>query len=129
MGQTFLLSLHQFMLIYVNTVPSQIINYNRVLCETHSSNYVSSKSKSVSSKTVFKPVRIVSSNKPVIFSPAYRSLHTINIWTSKTVCCSVAVNLQVPWSVVNLLNLLLRVNLFASVMLVWLKNLALSVTV
>ena len=42
-------------------------NCNCDLCETHGSNYVRSKSKPVNTKTVCKPVRIVSNNKPVIF--------------------------------------------------------------
>ena len=36
-------------------------------------------SKPVSTKTVCKPVRIVSYNKPVIFSPVDKSFHASNI--------------------------------------------------
>ena len=36
-----------------------------------------------------KTSRIVSCNKPVIFSPVYKSCHAGNICISKTVCCSV----------------------------------------
>ena len=64
-------------------------NCNRDLCETHCSNYVSSRSKPVSTKTVCKYVRIVSCNKPVIFSPVYNSLHASKIYIGKAVCCSV----------------------------------------
>ena len=46
----------------------------RDLCETHGSDYVSSTSKPVSTKTVCKHVCIVSCNEPVIFSPVYKSL-------------------------------------------------------
>ena len=60
------------------------------LCETHGSNYVSSTSKPVSTRTVCKPAHIVSCNKPVIFSPVYKSHHACNICISKTVCCSVS---------------------------------------
>ena len=68
-------------------------NCNRDLFETHGSNYVSSTSKPVSAKTVCKPARIMSCNKPVIFSPVYKSLHTSNICISKTVRCSVSCKL------------------------------------
>ena len=63
------------------------------LCETHGSNYVSSTSKPVSTRTVCKPAHIVSCNKPVIFSPVYKSHHASNICISKTVCCSVSCKL------------------------------------
>ena len=55
----------------------------------HGSNNVSSTSKPVSTKTVCKPVRIVSCNKPVIFSPVYKSRHARNICISKSARCSV----------------------------------------
>ena len=54
-------------------------NCNRDLCETHDSYYVSSTSKPVGTKTVCKPVPIVSCNKPVISSPVYKSLRASNI--------------------------------------------------
>lgn len=54
-------------------------NCNRALCELHGSNYVSSMSKLVSNKTVWKPVRIVSCKKSVIFSPFYNFLHASNV--------------------------------------------------
>ena len=69
--------------------PYSII-FNRDLCETHCSNYVSSTSKSVSTKTVCKPARIVSCNKPDIFSQVCKSRHSSNICISKTVHCSVS---------------------------------------
>ena len=65
-------------------------NCNRDLCETHGSNYVSSTSKPVTTKTVCKSVRIVSCNKPVIVSPVSKSLHTSKICSGKTVRCSVS---------------------------------------
>ena len=65
-------------------------NCNCDLCETHSSNYISSTSKPVSTKTVCKPVCIVSCNKPVIFSSVYKSSHASNVCISKTACCSVS---------------------------------------
>ena len=65
-------------------------NCNRDLCETHGSNYVSSTSKSVSTKTVCKLVRMVSCNKPAIFSPVYMSLHASCNSISKTAHCSVS---------------------------------------
>ena len=46
--------------------------------------------KTVSTKTVCKPARIGSCNKPVIFSPVYKSRHAGNICISKTVRCSVS---------------------------------------
>ena len=49
-------------------------NCKRDLCETHGSNYVSSTSKHISTKTVCKHVRIVSWNEPVNFSPVYKYL-------------------------------------------------------
>ena len=76
------------MLINVNSPYSIICNCD--LCETHGSNYVSSTSKRVSTRTVCKPAHIVSCNKPVIFSPVYKSHHACNICISKTVCCSVS---------------------------------------
>ena len=65
-------------------------NCNRDLCETHGSNYVSSASKSVSTKTVCKLVRMESCNKPAIFSPVYKSFHASCICNSKTARCSVS---------------------------------------
>ena len=65
-------------------------NCNRELCETHVSNYVSFTSKSVSTKTVCKSILIMSCNKPVIFSPVYKSLHASKICIVKTVRCSVS---------------------------------------
>ena len=47
-------------------------------------------SKSVNTKTVCKSVRIVSCNKPFIFSPVSRSLHASKICIGKTVCCSIS---------------------------------------
>ena len=44
----------------------------------------------VSTKTVCKPACIVSCNKPVIFSPVYKSRHAGIICISKTVRCSVS---------------------------------------
>ena len=65
-------------------------NRKRDLCETHRRNYVSAANKPVSTKTNCKPARIMSCNKPVIFSPVYKSLHASNICSvSKTVPCSV----------------------------------------
>ena len=95
-------------------------------CETHGSTYVSYTSKPVSYKTVYNPARIVSCNKPVIFSPVYKSCHTGNICISKTARCSLICN-----SVGTLINSdhLLCVKLFVLVMLVWPKNLTLSITV
>ena len=53
-------------------------NCNHALFETHGSNYVSSTSKSVSTKTVCKPVHIVSCNKPVVVF-LFTSLFTLGI--------------------------------------------------
>ena len=63
---------------------------NRDLCETHGSNYVSSTSKPVSTKTVCKPARIVSCNKLDIFSQVGKSRYSSNICISKSVRCSVS---------------------------------------
>ena len=65
-------------------------NCNRASYETHGSNYVSSTSKPVSTKTVCKPVCIVSCNKSVIFSPVYKSLCASNVSINKTVCYSIS---------------------------------------
>ena len=61
-------------------------NCNIDLCGIHGSNYASSTKKPVSTKTVC----IVGCNKPVIFSPAYTSLHAFNICISKNVRCGVS---------------------------------------
>ena len=50
---------------------------------------VSSNSKPVSTKTFCKSVRIMSCNKPVVFSPVYKYLRARNS-ISKTVCCSIS---------------------------------------
>ena len=70
-------------------------NYNCALCETHGSNYVSSTNKPVSTKTVCKPVFIMSCKKSVIFSPIYKSLHASNICISKFFVAVLAVTLLV----------------------------------
>ena len=64
-------------------------NCNCDLWEIHDSNYVSSMSKPVSTKTVCKSVCIVSCNKPIIFSPVYKSLHASKICIDKTVRCRI----------------------------------------
>ena len=86
---------------------------NQDLRETHGSNYASSTSKLFSTKTVCKPARIVGCNKLVIFSPVYKSRHSGHICISKAIRCSVSCK---------------REKLFVLVMLVWLKNLTLSIT-
>ena len=53
---------------------------------------------------------IVSSNKPVTFSPIYKSLHASNFIVKLSVV-ALAVNRLMPLTVVNLLNLSLRANL------------------
>ena len=96
------------------------------LCETHGSNYVSSTSKPVSTETV--KLHVLCCNKPVIFSPVYKSRHASNIFINKTVCCSVnykpestLINSEPVKSFVTCKTVL--------VMLVWSKNLTLSVAV
>ena len=64
-------------------------NCNCDLWEIHDSNYVSSMSKPVSTKTVCKSVCIVSCNKPIIFSPVCKSLHASKICIDKTVRCCI----------------------------------------
>ena len=56
-----------------------------IICETHGTNYVSSTSKPVSTKTACKPARTVSCNKHVIFSPISKFRHASNICISKSV--------------------------------------------
>ena len=94
---------------------------NRVLYEIHGSNYVSSTSKPVSTKTIYKLVCVRSCSKPVIFSPVYKSLCTSNISISKTVCFSISskpVSALISSEPVKSFNLSLRVNLFVLVVLV-----------
>ena len=68
-------------------------NCNRDLCETHGSNYVSSASKSVSTKTVCKLVRMESCNKPAIFLQ-FTSLFTLVVFVIvKLLVAVLAVNL------------------------------------
>ena len=64
-------------------------NCNYDLCETHGSNCISFTNELASTKIVCKPVRNLSSNKPVIFSPIYKSPLSSNIFISETVCCIV----------------------------------------
>ena len=88
MRLTFPLYLHQFMLINVNIVPTQLFVIVIYVKQMVVSNYVSSTSKPASIKTVCK--RIVSCNKPVIFAPIYKPCHNGHTCISKTVCCSVS---------------------------------------
>ena len=71
-------------------------NCNRDLCEPYDSNYVSSRSKPVSTKTVCKPVRTVSSNKRVLFPPVYKTLYIVILVLVKLFVAVLTVNLQVP---------------------------------
>ena len=64
-------------------------NYcNHILCQTHCSNC--SKSKLIATRSICKPVHIVSCDHPVIFSPVYKFFNASNVNISKTVCCSVS---------------------------------------
>ena len=81
------------MLINVKKAPSQIIVivlYVKHMVVTKSNR---STSKPVSTKIFCTPVRIMSCNKPVVFSPVYKFLRTSNSRISKTVCCSISCKL------------------------------------
>ena len=90
MRLTFLLYLHQFLLINVNIVPTQIIVIVIYVKRMVVYKYVSSMSKPVNTKTVCKSVHIMSCIKPVIFTPVYKSLHASNICIGKTDHCSIS---------------------------------------
>ena len=75
---------------------------------------VSSNSTPVSTKTFCKSVRIMSCNKPVVFL-LFTSIFALVIVLVKLFVAVLAVNLLVPWSVLNLLNLSLRANSFVFV--------------
>ena len=92
-------------------------NCNRSLYVTHGSSYVNSTSKPVSTRTVAKLVllwAIINLFYFLLFASLFALVISVLMKLSETV---LAVNLLVPSSVVNPLNILLHVNLFVLVML------------
>ena len=126
MRLTFHLYLYQFMLISVNVVPTQlfvIVIYVKHMVATMLVPQVN-----LLVLKLFVKLHVLCCNKPVIFSPVYKSRHASNIFINKTVCCSVSykpestlINSEPVKSFVTCKTVL--------VMLVWSKNLTLSVAV
>ena len=110
MRLTFPLYLHQFMLINVNIVPTQLFVIVIYVKQMVVSNYISSTSKPVSIKTVCK--RIVSCNRPVILLQFTNLVTMVILVLVRMFVAVLAV------STLILLNPLLCVKLFVAVMLV-----------
>ena len=91
MRLSFPLYVHQFMLININIVPTQLFVIKIYVKHIVVPMFVPQVNLLV--LKLCKPASIVSCNKPVIFSPVYKSRHAGNICTSKTVCCSLSCKL------------------------------------